>query len=360
MRSLIVTGFLISSIYVHSQSLQDISVAEVSRIEKTLASDSMQGRKVYTAGIEKAAAFIANEFREAGLKPLPGSNDFTQTFEIVDPLSAEATVTLDGISVDKKSMVAFSAESSVTITQNDQYKKVLVKNSTDFGTTLFKYMDADENVLILVDTSLKKKFDRLAGFHMPQFNGRGNRIYILTATNPQEYRIVLKQKIQKQQLTNLVGIIPGKSKPDEYVIFSAHYDHLGIGVPDAAGDSIYNGANDDASGTTAVITLANYFHKLHSNKRTLVFVAFTAEETGEYGSSYFSKTIDAGKVIAMFNIEMIGTQSKWGANSAFITGYDKSDIGVILQKNVSNRSFTFYPDPYPQQKLFLRSDNAPP
>jgi len=57
-------------------------------------------------------------------------------------------------------------------------------------------------------------------------------------------------------------MIPGKTRPEEFVIFSAHYDHLGIGKPDAAGDSIYNGANDDASGTTAVITLAKYFSKL--------------------------------------------------------------------------------------------------
>lgn len=255
LQPLIFSALLIFSIPTHAQNFPAISVSEVSRIEKTLASDDMQGRKVYTAGIEKAAAFIIREFRDAGLRPFPGTTDFTQNF----------TMTGSG---------SKSAGSS-------------------------------------------------------------------------------------QNLTNLIGIIPGSTKPDEYIIFSAHYDHLGIGKPDAAGDSIYNGANDDASGVTAVITLANYFHKLHSNKRTLVFVAFTAEETGEYGSSYFSKTIDAGKVIAMFNIEMIGTQSKWGANSAFITGYDKSDIGVILQKNVSNRSFTFYPDPYPQQKLFLRSDNAP-
>jgi Zn-dependent M28 family amino/carboxypeptidase len=358
MRTLIVTGFLIISICVHSQSLQDISVTEVSRIEKALASDSMQGRKVYTAGIEKAAAFIANEFREAGLKPLPGSNDFRQTFNIVDPQSTEATATLDGISVDKKSLVAFSAESSVTITQNDKYKKVLVKNSADFGTTLFKYMDADENVLILVDTSLKNKFDRLADFHMPQFQGRGNRIYILTSINPREYRIVLKQKIQKQELTNMVGIIPGKSKPDEYVIFSAHYDHLGIGMPDEAGDSIFNGANDDASGTTAVLALARYFSKVHNNERTLIFATFTAEEIGEFGSAYFSRNFNPDKVVAMLNIEMIGTESKWGKNSAYITGFDKSDMGLILQKNLGNTPFKFYPDPYPEQQLFLRSDNA--
>ena len=60
----------------------------------------------------------------------------------------------------------------------------------------------------------------------------------------------------------------------------------------------------------------------------------------------------------MFNIEMIGTESKWGKNSAYITGFDKSDMGTILQKNLINTAFKFYPDPYPQENLFLRSDNA--
>ena len=142
------------------------------------------------------------------------------------------------------------------------------------------------------------------------------------------------------------------------VIFSAHYDHLGIGKPNEAGDSIYNGANDDASGTTAVITLAKYFGKRKNNERTIVFVAFTAEEVGEFGSAYFSKKMNPNQVVAMFNIEMIGTESKWGKNSAYITGYDKSDMGNILQKNLINTPFKFYPDPYPQENLFLRSDNA--
>ena len=124
------------------------------------------------------------------------------------------------------------------------------------------------------------------------------------------------------------------------------------------GDSIYNGANDDASGTTAVITLAKYFSKLRNNERTLVFVTFTAEEIGEFGSAYFSRNMDAEKVVAMFNIEMIGTESKWGKNSAYITGYDKTNMGSILQSNLINSQFRFYPDPYPEQGLFLRSDNA--
>ena len=155
----------------------------------------------------------------------------------------------------------------------------------------------------------------------------------------------------------MVGILPGKSKKDEYVIFSAHYDHLGTGNA-VAGDSIYNGANDDAAGTTAVITLAKYFKELGSNERTIVFAAFTAEEEGGFGSQYFSRQLDPGKIIAMFNIEMIGTESKWGKNSAYITGYEKSDLGAILQKNLEGSEFQFYPDPYVQQNLFYRSDNA--
>jgi hypothetical protein len=358
MRFIIFSGLLIFCIHAHAQQLSGITESEVSRIEKTLAADDMQGRKVFTSGIEKAADFIVKEFKTAGLNPLPGSKDFRQSFIMVDPEPTEATVIFDGESIDKKNLAAFSAEEELSITPNDHYLKIVVKKSSDFGPVVFKYLDSKQNVLILVDTSLAKSFARLANFHMPQFEGNGNRIFILTATDPRQYNIQIIQKIIKQDLTNLVGMIPGKSKPAEYVIFSAHYDHLGIGKPDLKGDSIFNGANDDASGTTAVITLANYFSKLHNNERTLVFAAFTAEEVGEFGSAYFSRHLDPAKVMAMFNIEMIGTESKWGINSAYMSGFDKSDMGIILRKNLVNSQFKIYPDPYPEQMLFLRSDNA--
>jgi Zn-dependent M28 family amino/carboxypeptidase len=104
--------------------------------------------------------------------------------------------------------------------------------------------------------------------------------------------------------------------------------------------------------------LAKYFKALGNNERTIVFAAFTGEEIGGYGSQYFSRQFDPAKVMAMFNIEMIGTDSKWGKNSAYITGYEKTDMGTILQKNLEGSNFNFYPDPYPSQNLFYRSDNA--
>jgi Zn-dependent M28 family amino/carboxypeptidase len=358
MRLFLLTVLLFIGFYIRAQDLSSISELEVSRIEKTLAADDMQGRQVFTPGIEKAAIFITKEFREAGLKPLPGSSDFNQHFTMVNPVSTEITGSLDGSPIDPGKIVAFSADTSLTITAKDRYQKIIIKNQKDFSAVVFKYFESDENVIVLVDTAFATRFARLAAFRMPQFKGGGNRIFILTEKDPQQYDIHINQKTRQQNLTNLVGMIPGKTKPDEYVIFSAHYDHLGIGKPNAAGDSIFNGANDDASGTTAVITLARYFSNIHNNERTLIFAAFTAEEIGEFGSAYFSKHLDPEKVVAMFNIEMIGTESKWGNNSAYITGFDKTDMGTILQKNLVNTPFKFYPDPYPEQQLFLRSDNA--
>jgi Zn-dependent M28 family amino/carboxypeptidase len=216
-------------------------------------------------------------------------------------------------------------------------------------------------VIVLVDTAHTRRFkgmQRFAG--NAKFQSTVSQLFILTTNlNPTSIDLHIKNEMSEQHLKNVVGVLPGKSKKEEYVVFGGHYDHLGIGKPDKNMDSIYNGANDDAAGTTAVIMLAKYFSALkEKNERTLVFVAFTAEEIGGFGSRYFSKQLNADKVMAMFNIEMIGTDSKWGNNSAYITGYEKSDMGKILQANLTGSKFHFEPDPYPKQNLFYRSDNA--
>ncbi|MNX17957.1 Bacterial leucyl aminopeptidase precursor [compost metagenome] len=192
--------------------------------------------------------------------------------------------------------------------------------------------------------------DLASNFIEKEFKGIGLGHYKDLKTYRQEF--VVKGK----NANNVIGILPGKSKSDEYVIFSAHYDHLGI--ESSGEDRVYNGANDDASGTTAVIALAKYFKELGQNERTIIFVAFTGEEIGGYGSAFFTESMNPDKVVAMFNIEMIGTESKWGKNSAYITGFEKSDFGMILQKNLKGTNFNFNPDPYPSERLFYRSDNA--
>ena len=168
-----------------------------------------------------------------------------------------------------------------------------------------------------------------------------------------------RQNLKKKglDLFNVIGVLEGKSKKDEYVLVSAHYDHLGI-KENGNGDVIFNGADDDASGVSAVLVLAEYFATKNNNERTVVFVAFTAEEMGLLGSTYFGKQIDPDKYMAGINIEMIGKKSKFGPKTAWLTGFERSNFGTIIQKNLENTGYTLHPDPYKKFQLFYRSDNA--
>ena len=158
-------------------------------------------------------------------------------------------------------------------------------------------------------------------------------------------------------LFNVIGCIKGREKKDELVIISAHYDHLGT-KDNLEGDKIFNGANDNASGVTAVLALAEFFSKNKINNRTLLFVAFTAEEMGLLGSRYFGKQVNPEEIIAGINIEMIGKESPFGPKTAWITGFDRSSFGKIIQKNLTDSEYKVFPDPYINQRLFYRSDNA--
>lgn len=354
--AIVQAGFIIST---YAQDINKIiNVAEVERIEKILSADDMQGRKIFTPGIEKAADFIAAEFGKSKLSFLNTLHSYRQEFTMVKPKLSEATGVLDGMRVDGKNIFAITTTASIDITQESGYEKKTIAAGANFAKEAFKYMESKKNTIVIVDTSHTKRFNRLAHFQRELFKKDYNIVFVLSLVNPVTYQFHIKHELSEAKLANIVGVLPGKSKKDEYVIFSGHYDHLGIGKPNASGDSIYNGANDDAAGITAVINLANYFSKIKNNERTLIFVAFTAEESGGHGSHYFSSQLDPDKVAAMFNIEMIGTESKWGLNSAYITGYEKSDMGKILQSNLINSKFHFEPDPYPSENLFYRSDNA--
>jgi Zn-dependent M28 family amino/carboxypeptidase len=335
-----------------------INPDEAEKIEKVLSADDMQGRATFTPGIERAADFIETQFKSAHLIPWNNSHGYRQTFTMIQATPTIVSANLDGADLPPASIVILSSAPQMTIDESSGYGKAYVRAGANMVAEILRYAQAKKNYLVLVDTSFSRNFPRLNRFVHQHFKSDYSVVFLLTTLDPVHYRVKLAQELTESKLANVVGILPGGSKKNEYVIFSGHYDHLGIGRPDSRGDSIYNGANDDASGTTAVIMLARYFAAMHNNERTLVFAAFTAEEIGEYGSQYFSQQFDPASVMAMFNIEMIGTESKWGANSAYMTGYEMTDMGKILEKNLSGSKFSFYPDPYPQQQLFYRSDNA--
>ncbi|MBB2150064.1 M20/M25/M40 family metallo-hydrolase [Pedobacter gandavensis] len=338
----------------------------VERLIKTLSSDEMEGRATYSPGIDKAANFIAAEFKSIGLKPLEG-NGYRQTFtkKKLKPVSTQ--VSIDGKDIPAENILVYgnTAETQV-FDQSNSAGWIKLDPAKPFNAQLRALTKENKKQLVLVDPKFADVFKRIREYLAQgaeldeKKSDNGSTAFVLVLgvdTVAKDFRVNLKNKLETLTLFNVAGVIPGKSKAKEFVVFSGHYDHLGI-IKSGDTDSIANGADDDASGTTAVIALAKYYKKLNNNERTLIFVAFTAEEIGGFGAKHFSEKLNPDEVVAMFNIEMIGKDSKFGKNTAFITGYDKSDFGKILQKNLEGTEFTFHPDPYPQQNLFYRSDNA--
>jgi acetylornithine deacetylase/succinyl-diaminopimelate desuccinylase-like protein len=124
---------------------------------------------------------------------------------------------------------------------------------------------------------------------------------------------------------NVMGALQGDSLKDEIVIICAHYDNVGIDLS-SNGDSVYNRANDNASGVAAVLFLAAELKKKHL-QRTVVFIAFSGEELGLVGSKYLVSTLNAKKITAVFNFEMLGR-----GESAFLTGSGYGSVHSILNK----------------------------
>ncbi|MCZ4223838.1 M20/M25/M40 family metallo-hydrolase [Pedobacter rhodius] len=355
-----------ATLQLSAQNIDKIITREYTdHLIKTLSADDMEGRGTFTPGIDKAATFIESEFKKIGLQPLTGEKTFRQSFYKIKLTPEPTKLLINGQVIPQESILVTGKSPMVTFNQSNG--EVIKLDTTKAFAAQYRALSrAGKKQIILVDTKFAADFKRYKSFA-----GRGTMldekdlqnptqdamVFVLGVNDAKEFTVEVKNKIEKLPLFNVAGMIPGKSKAKELVVFSGHYDHLGI-TKSVEGDSIANGADDDASGTTAMIALAKYYKAQKNNERTLIFVAFTAEEIGGFGARYFSEKLNPDDVVAMFNIEMIGKDSKFGKNTAFITGYERSDFGKILQKNLTGTAFTFHPDPYPEQNLFYRSDNA--
>lgn len=169
-------------------------------------------------------------------------------------------------------------------------------------------------------------------------------------------------KVKDASAFNVVGILPGTDGElkQEIVVIGAHYDHIGF-ITAVAGDSIANGANDNASGTASVLAIAQALKTIDFNRRTVVFALFSAEEKGLLGSKHLAKRMKAEKenVVAMVNFEMTGTPMIGREYIAYLTGYDKSNMGDVF--NAANRDMTVTGKllEAAEMNLFMRSDNYP-
>ena len=154
---------------------------------------------------------------------------------------------------------------------------------------------------------------------------------------------------------NAVGYLPGTDASAGTILLSAHLDHLGSGMP-VNGDSIYNGANDDAAGTTAVLEMAHALAAGPRPRRSVLFVCYGSEEIGELGSTYFGEhsPVALKSLVANLEFEMIGNQDpKMPKGVLLLTGWERSNLGPELKAHGA----LLGPDPYPEQHFFERSDN---
>ena len=161
---------------------------------------------------------------------------------------------------------------------------------------------------------------------------------------------------------NVVALLPGSDPAlrDTYVIFSAHMDHVGVRRPDATGDSIYNGADDDASGTAALVEMAEAFAALPNRPaRSVVFLAVSGEEKGLLGSAYYADhpTIPLEGIVANVNMDMISRNSP---DTIVAIGQEYSTLGPLVLRVAAAHPdvrLTVIRDPWPQERLFFRSDH---
>lgn len=160
---------------------------------------------------------------------------------------------------------------------------------------------------------------------------------------------------------NIVGVIEGNDPKlkNEYIILGGHYDHIGKGKV-VEGDSIANGANDDASGTIAAMEFGRYFAKTKSNKRSILITLYDAEELGLKGSAHLAKRLKdkGGNVYTMINFEMIGVPRASTEPMAYMSGYERSSLAETLNKYAGEEVVGFF-DRAKKMNLFMRSDNFP-
>ena len=213
----------------------------------------------------------------------------------------------------------------------------------------------DEHLAALFVASLFQSFGLQPG------GGAGGYIQKapLPSPLPDKVQEVLRpyETVPRDETWNVVGILRGSDPKTngEAILLTAHVDHLGIG-PVVGGDAIYNGADDDASGTTAVLELARTLARQARPKRTILFVLFGSEEIGGFGNRYFlaHPPVPVDHIVANLEFEMIGRPDPAVPNgSVWLTGYDRSNLGRELARHGAH----IVDDPHPKQKFFERSDN---
>jgi hypothetical protein len=366
-----------------------------------LASDALEGRGTPSRGLDIAAEFIAAQFRRAGLDPA-GDDGYFQTapFVSVTPNTDGLELTLEtgGQSIRAERGSISLQEAAPVALDQAPVVAVTVSNAAALGGLTAQQVKGKALLLAIpagtpssVIRGIPAATGRLgpavvimvrANGPAPSPNARvrdasapASRIPILTVSDPAIRKAVSTGApvtvsvhvpapvTAPVKVRNVVGVLRGSDAAlkDTDVVVSAHYDHLGV-RGSGPGDHIYNGANDDASGTASVIEIANALAALPRPKRSIVFVAFFGEELGELGSQYYVRhpVFPLSRTVADINLEQLGrTDDSQGPHVGMfnLTGFDFTDIAGVLAKAAAEARIRVVNDQADSGEYFSASDN---
>ena len=383
-----------------------------------LAHDSMRGRDTPSPEVEQAAQYVANQFRRFGLRPGGDRGSFVQHYPIqrVRVDTAESRIDVRGgptlkfpaqaarifgsftpEAVTGPTIVVSGAPSQADLAATSLAGAVVVYlGSGDGGPSrqvLFSIFRAGPAALIIpmdvpddqwamqaapqLRPSLSVPWREAGGAPgvavreaaiAPAFAKHGVTLTQLrgaagiTRVNGLALTVtVAPEMIEQATGPNTVGILDGSDPAlrNEYIVFSAHMDHVGVGRP-VNGDSIYNGADDDASGTAGVVELAEAYAQLNPRpKRSMIFLTVSGEEKGLWGSDYYAAnpSVPIERIVANLNIDMIGRN--WD-DTVVAIGKEHSDLGTTLDRvNDSHPelNMTAIDDIWPAERFYFRSDH---
>ena len=351
--------------------------------EAFLASDALRGRKSASPDEAVAAAYVGAQFQSYGLKPAPGMDGYLQTAGVVTPkLTGRAVFngkTLEGEGLTllyangkpiAGNLVVASSEDIANLPAGDI---LLITNpgktplsgwwraARGKGVKLLIVRDSDDSLALLKrfggQTGTAPQLD--SGQHgmggaRPDLISLSDAVFAqAAAANGQAVTLDLGgATLERSVTTNAIGYLEGSDPSAGVILVTAHLDHLGV-LPDG---TIMHGANDDASGTVAVLEVAHALAAGKKPKRGILFVAYGSEEIGGLGSTYFGEhpPIPLDQIVANLEFEMIGAQDpKMAAGELMMTGFERSNLGETLKAKGAKVTA----DPYPDQNFFERSDN---
>ncbi|MEY3643618.1 MAG: hypothetical protein RLZZ207_312 [Bacteroidota bacterium] len=365
-----------------------------------LASDALMGRDPIRPEMKLAYGFIGQELKEAGAKPIPGANGFFQDipFTLSSPPSkgsiqigtksfaqGKNLLVLDGRSFSGDfELVDVGFGSAEEFAGKDLKGKIVVTNvgapnkfspNQLFSEGRAKAVRAKEaGAVALIErfNVPSVPWQLVSGFLNRSQMGLdmgevSNLPYLwvedlkneLTGTNLVKANVAVEGKITtKIDGKNVIAWIEGTDSKlkNEFILLSAHYDHVGVGSPDAEGDSIFNGARDNAVGTVAVLNAARYFAK-NPPKRSILFALWTAEEKGLLGSAYFANNplIPLNQIVYNLNIDNAGYND---TSIITVIGLGRTSADFLINEAVAEFGLTAKADPSPEQGLYDRSDNV--